>query len=150
MAICYICVNTIRACQSQIAAHMLSSDKAVSILLQQGQPLTSRKSLVVLQFTFQYSFRWDFGGMAPLWTWNGWDGSHLSPSQTPTNQPSQFFWHIITSVPKRNEYKSWFCQFLGFWVKKWNLPASFGPQINLVFSGGIHPTHFRSIMAIIP
>ena len=23
----------------------------------------------------------------PLWTWNGWDGSHLSPSQTPTNQP---------------------------------------------------------------
>ena len=26
----------------------------------------------------------------PLWTWNGWDGSHLSPSQTPTNQPSRF------------------------------------------------------------
>ena len=21
----------------------------------------------------------------PLWTWNGWDGSHLFPSQTPTN-----------------------------------------------------------------
>ena len=27
----------------------------------------------------------------PLWTWNGWDGSHLSPSQTPTNQSSRFF-----------------------------------------------------------
>ena len=73
MAICYICVNTIRACQSQIAAHMLSSDKAVSILLQQGQPLTSRKSLAVLQFTFQYSFRWDFGGMAIMdLKWVGW------------------------------------------------------------------------------
>ena len=36
----------------------------------------------------------------PLWTWNRWDGSHLLPSQTPTNQPSRFFWHIITSVPK--------------------------------------------------
>ena len=58
------------------------------------------------------------------WEWdeirNGWDGSHLLPSQTPTNHPSRFFWHIITSVPKRNEYKSWFCQFLGFWAKKWN------------------------------
>ena len=110
----------------------------------------------------------------------GWDGSHVSPSWTPTNQPSWFpdalaslalmrlaishiwqfsqrvsqvslvtqvslsilqnlpfeqfssfssasldgfsvlFWHIITSVLKRNTHKSWFCQFLGFWVKKWN------------------------------
>ena len=129
----------------------------------------------------------------------GWHGSHVSPSWTPTNQPSWFpdalaslalmrlaishiwqfsqrasqvslvtqvslsilqnlpfeqfssfssasldgfsvlFWHIITSVPKRNTHKSWFCQFLGFWVKKWNFHlvlvlASFGPQINLVFS----------------
>ena len=85
-----------------------------------------------LPLTTLQSFNWQFystppnillGGISvgwPLWTWNGWDGSHLSPSQTPTNQPSRFFWHIITSVPKRNEYKSWFCQFLGFWAKKWN------------------------------
>ena len=36
----------------------------------------------------------------PLWTWNGWDGSHLSPSQTPTNQPSRFF--DTSLLPYRN------------------------------------------------
>ena len=38
----------------------------------------------------------------PLWTWNGWDGSHLSPFQAPTNQSSRFFWHIITKMGKKH------------------------------------------------
>ena len=29
-----------------------------------------------------------------------WDPSHFMPSQTPTNHPSQFFWHCHNSVPK--------------------------------------------------
>ena len=31
---------------------------------------------------------------------NRWDPSHFMPSQTPTNHPSQFFWHCHNSVPK--------------------------------------------------
>ena len=31
---------------------------------------------------------------------NRWDPSHFMLSQTPTNHPSQFFWHCHNSVPK--------------------------------------------------
>ena len=33
---------------------------------------------------------------------NRWDGSQLSPSQTPANHPSRFFWLNSISIPKWN------------------------------------------------
>ena len=55
------------------------------------------------------SFRPKIFGILVLWLlvgywWdevqNRWDPSHFMPSQTPTNHPSQFFWHCHNSVPK--------------------------------------------------
>ena len=43
-------------------------------------------------------FCWD-GHSRPQ---NRWDGSQLSPSQTPANHPSRFFWLNSISIPKWN------------------------------------------------
>ena len=78
-----------RKCQRHLSKEaFLSSDKV--LLDQEG---------AVLQYTSQYSFGWDFGGMAIMdLKWVGW----IPPVAIPNpDQPTlAIFWHIITSVPK--------------------------------------------------
>ena len=60
---------------------------------------STEQSWAVLQYTSQYSFGWDFGGMAIMdLKWVGW----IPPVAIPNpDQPTlAIFWHIITSVPK--------------------------------------------------
>ena len=56
-----------------------------------GHMTKSQKGILVLWLLVGYW--WDE-------VQNRWDPSHFMPSQTPTNHPSQFFWHCHNSVPK--------------------------------------------------
>ena len=70
-----------------------------------------RGAFLCLPIKYEESAFWvkQLSGILVLWLlvgywWdevqNRWDPSHFMPSQTPTNHPSQFFWHCHNSVPK--------------------------------------------------
>ena len=97
-----IAMLTLLICQAQVIPRgqqdWSSFFEVASPRCRQVKQQGMRGSFVLHIPTFHLlGFCWD-GHSGPQ---NCWDGSQLSPSQTPTNHPSGFIWNFLISVPKR-------------------------------------------------